>query len=311
MNGSHILVLAAMTLQAQDPATEAVKKQIDRELMAMKLDMAAAKMSLMGVVVAGAPYSALAVTESQQTLGDGTHIRTRSTYRIHRDSAGRVAREEPARGSGVYQIVSIFDPVAGVTYTIDWAKQAAQEIPLKIGMRSERLTQAEREVQGYERTLVQLRQQYKDSYPTVQTTLGLLEAARRKRDDILKEENAAKTIEMFGGKKPGGDSVAAVYFMDNGRRIETLAPQIIEGLKVEGTRSTSAIAAGAIGNDRPIESVFERWYSPDLRVEVLTRRHDPRVGDVTVRLTEVQQSEPAAYLFQVPPGIRILPARVE
>jgi len=37
----------------------------------------------------------------------------------------------------------------------------------------------------------------------------------------------------------------------------------------------------------------------------MTKQHDPRTGDTTFRLTGIQRSEPAAYLFQVPAGIRM------
>ena len=53
---------------------------------------------------------------------------------------------------------------------------------------------------------------------------------------------------------------------------ETLGEQMIEGVKSTGTRHTMTIEAGAIGNDRPISTVTERWYSAELQTEVMTRR---------------------------------------
>jgi len=44
------------------------------------------------------------------------------------------------------------------------------------------------------------------------------------------------------------------------------------------------------GNDRPIETYSERWYSPELQVVVMTKRHDPRSGDVTYQLQRVQRA---------------------
>ena len=41
---------------------------------------------------------------------------------------------------------------------------------------------------------------------------------------------------------------------------ESLGKQTMEGVQVEGTRTTRTIAAGEIGNDRPIDIVSERWY---------------------------------------------------
>src|ERR1043166_1904616 len=181
MNRTLILaVIGTAALRAQDASAD-LKKKIDQELVAVKREMAA-KMALMGPVIEGAPYSATAVTESVQVLTDGTRIEQRSSYRIHRDSAGRVAREEEAKpGSGVFQVVSIHDPVAGVSYMIDWRAQSAREIPLKM---------AAKLAPGIER----------------KTQL----TAEEKRADELKRE-AEQKMEVFKAKRPPGEGVAAVY----------------------------------------------------------------------------------------------------
>ena len=86
---------------------------------------------------------------------------------------------------------------------------------------------------------------------------------------------------------------------DNARN-ESLGKQAIEGVDAEGTRKTVEIPAGEIGNERPIETVFERWYSPELQVVVMTKHSDPRFGETTYRLTNINRSEPARELFEVP-----------
>ncbi len=87
--------------------------------------------------------------------------------------------------------------------------------------------------------------------------------------------------------------------------VQSLGKQVMEGLTVEGSRSSTLIAAGQIGNDRPIETVSERWYSPDLQVVVMTHSHDPRSGDTVFRLTDIRRAEPDASLFTIPAGYRI------
>jgi hypothetical protein len=81
---------------------------------------------------------------------------------------------------------------------------------------------------------------------------------------------------------------------------ESLGTQTINGIKAEGTRITRTIPVGQIGNDKPIQIVFERWYSPDLQVVVKSTRSDPRFGTTTYALNNVQRAEPAATLFTVP-----------
>lgn len=88
-------------------------------------------------------------------------------------------------------------------------------------------------------------------------------------------------------------------------KTESLGTQNIEGVSAQGTRITRTIPAGQIGNDRPIQVVFERWYSPDLQVVVKSTRTDPRFGTTTYALTGIQRTEPAASLFTVPSDFTI------
>ena len=81
---------------------------------------------------------------------------------------------------------------------------------------------------------------------------------------------------------------------------ESLGTQSINGVNAEGTRITRTIPAGQIGNEKAIQIVFERWYSPDLQIVVKSTRIDPRFGTTTYTLTNVQRTEPAATLFTVP-----------
>jgi hypothetical protein len=86
---------------------------------------------------------------------------------------------------------------------------------------------------------------------------------------------------------------------------EELGSQTIEGLTVQGTRTTNVIPAGAMGNERSIEIVHERWYSPDLQAVVMSRHADPRMGETTYRLMNVQRGEPDRSLFAVPDDFKV------
>lgn len=81
---------------------------------------------------------------------------------------------------------------------------------------------------------------------------------------------------------------------------EDLGTQVINGISAQGTRYTRTIPAGQIGNATAISIVNEQWYSTDLQVIVKSTRTDPRFGQTTYTLTNVQRSEPAASLFTVP-----------
>lgn len=87
-----------------------------------------------------------------------------------------------------------------------------------------------------------------------------------------------------------------------------LGTRQIAGLRTEGTRETMTIPAGAFGNVRPIDIVTERWFSPELKVVVESRRIDPRNGEVLYRLLNLVRAEPASDLFQVPPDYSVVEA---
>lgn len=88
-------------------------------------------------------------------------------------------------------------------------------------------------------------------------------------------------------------------------KIESLGTKILEGVAVEGTRTTFEIPVGQIGNDKPIPVVTEKWFSPELQVVVYSRHLDPIAGEHIFRLVNIKKSEPSADLFAVPSGFKI------
>ena len=84
------------------------------------------------------------------------------------------------------------------------------------------------------------------------------------------------------------------------RQEEDLGYQSVNGVTAQGFRTTTTIPAGQIGNDRPIQIVSERWYSPDLQMNVKTTNSDPRFGETTYQLTNILQAAPDPTLFQIP-----------
>jgi len=81
---------------------------------------------------------------------------------------------------------------------------------------------------------------------------------------------------------------------------EKLESQTMEGLLVEGTRDATVYPAGSEGNDRPFSVVNERWWSPELKLLVLSTNNDPRSGESTTKLININRSEPDPSLFLPP-----------
>jgi hypothetical protein len=81
---------------------------------------------------------------------------------------------------------------------------------------------------------------------------------------------------------------------------EILGEDSIHGIVANGTKITRTIPVGHMGNDLPIIIVTERWYSDVMKMVVLLKQADPRVGETTTEVTNVVTGEPAPSLFQIP-----------
>ena len=254
-----------------------------------------------GELVKGAPYSAQAVTESTQTLSDGNRIVNKQTTSIYRDSEGRTRREMTLRGFGIFgaggdglQTIFISDPVAGVSYTLDPRSHVARKMP---AFRFEFKTAAPPKgaIVGeagavFERSVMP---------PPVRTPMGPGPIGPGPMGEGPEAGVAAFTLRApanghadFVFRREGGPDRNAVT--------EKLGTQVIEGVAAEGSRTTITIPAGEIGNERPINIVNERWFSPELKTVVMTRHSDPRVGETVFRLTNISREEPDGTLFEVP-----------
>jgi TonB family protein len=250
-------------------------------------------------LVKGAPYSAQAVTESTQVLLDGNRIANKSVAMIYRDSEGRTRREQTikaigalARGGEPSQTIFISDPVADTSYTLDPKTQIARKTP---PMRFK----AKLSASGASGTLKSSQTGVAPGY-----------------HEMIVQEQGEKfrvTVESDAQVKRKVESGVGLGWLDKrnpSAKTEALGKQNINGIEAEGTRTTVTIAPGEIGNERAIEIVSERWFSPELQLIVMTRHSDPRFGENSYQLLDINRSEPARELFEVPPGYRIEEAPV-
>ena len=83
-------------------------------------------------------------------------------------------------------------------------------------------------------------------------------------------------------------------------KTEELGTRDFEGVSAQGTRKTTTIPADAIGNERPIEIVYERWFSKELGLVVYSKNTDPRFGEQIYKLTNIVRAEPDPSLFALP-----------
>jgi hypothetical protein len=227
-----------------------------------------------GKAVKGAPYSAEIVSESVQTLSDGNRITHKSTSAIYRDSQGRTRREQNLANLGglaaedePLQIIFINDPVAGINYILHPNKTASK---IMVG----------------------------------KSHIGTLALESKPGTGVeVNVETVSPNARQFHFEKKIIRHEGSSNF-ENSKK-ESLGTQDIEGVKAEGTRVTTIIPAGEIGNELPITIVSETWYSPELQTAVLSKNSDPRMGENTFRLTNINRNEPAHSLFDVPTDYKI------
>ena len=219
-----------------------------------------------GKTVKGVPFSAQATTETTQVLADGNRIHRQTTASIYRDSEGRMRREQ------AIDAMLPFGP-AGESEVRIFISDPVSGTNFVRSPRTEDCTGTGALEMGKVRREAEM-------------------ASAKVRERIQVERPGITTKQTVG---PGAGSNAVF-------RNESLGTQLIEGVQAEGTRTVVTIPAGQIGNERPIETVSERWYSPDLQMVVLTKNSDPRMGETTYKLTNINRAEPPASLFEVPAG---------
>ena len=262
--------------------------------------------SFSGKTVKGAPYSAEAVTESIQTLSDGNRIVNRMTSSVYRDSEGRTRREQTLKalggvGTGDEPLQTIFinDPVAGVTYSLDSRSHIARKsAPFTFEFLSKPGTP------GPEGRRFEFKVE-PGSAPGGAVTIAPGGAPPQAGIRVPGPEVEQFTFRTENAGVGGGAYIFRTRGNNANEVKEQLGKQTIEGIEAEGTRTTITIPAGEIGNERAIEIVSERWYSPELQLVVMTRHIDPRSGETTYKLTNINRGEPAKSLFEVPAGYTV------
>jgi hypothetical protein len=260
-------------------------------------------------ITPGKPYSAEAITESLQVLGDGNRISKKSVTRVYRDNEGRTRREQLG-ADGTVQAVTITDPVGGASYTLNPAtKTASQSSLLALTAGSTSNFKFDTGQGGGRGGTI--------------TTAPVTGGARARGSAQTAEEQQRQEVERARGGTVGfvssttADGRPMRQFVETSAsggatsQKENLGEQTIEGLRATGTRTTTIIPAGSsIGNLNEIKIVSEQWFSPDLDLLVLTKHSDPRVGDTVYKLTNVVRAQPDANLFVVPPDYTLNSRRV-
>jgi hypothetical protein len=256
--------------------------------------------------IKGAPYSAETVVEGSQQLADGNRISRKTTGRVYRDSEGRTRREDD-RPSGTVT-VSITDPVAGFSYSLDPQNKVAWRTPIGNARAimgkvdgSQPAIAVVRQVEPVRTTAADGTTTATNRVTFVETTRAeaeRMEAARAGAGGGVAMVAPAEAPRGGGGGRGGAVSIArsAMETVNAG----PLEHKVLDGVPVEGRKTTTVLPAGQVGNEQPITITSEQWRSPELNVLVMTRHSDPRTGESVYRLQNIIRAEPDRSLFMVP-----------
>jgi hypothetical protein len=223
----------------------------------------------------GRPFSATTKTQTTQTYFDGTHVSQTTTIVEYRDAEGRTRIEaKPGVFSGPWKGVLIRDPVAGVTYSLDPARKTAvimPRVPIAPGV--------------------------------VFDGFGDIAASTL---PLARDTNSRGGLGAITTPNPNSQTSDMAVEGTPNASTEDLGSAIINGVSARGTRSTTVVPPGAIGNDREFRSISERWFSPDLNVLIKSISTDPRFGTTTYELTNINRLSPDPSLFRLPADYNVV-----
>jgi hypothetical protein len=257
--------------------------------------------------VKNSPFSAEAVSESVQVLADGNRIVRSSTSKLYRNSEGRFRRELSGGTGGALGAfyttgsgITILDPVQGQRFMIDSELRTARVAELRAG-RSVAIAAPPVAMSAEDRE--KLERAYSAAVKAGEVRIAAVPAPPRSPD-----APPVPPIASVPAAPAPPDVPFGVVF--NSKKYESQTEQLgtrdFEGVSAEGQLTRTTIPAGAIGNERPIEITYEKWYSKDLEMVVYSKQSDPRFGEQTYRLTNIVRAEPDASLFTLPQGYKIL-----
>jgi hypothetical protein len=67
----------------------------------------------------------------------------------------------------------------------------------------------------------------------------------------------------------------------------------------------NTIQAGQAGNERPITSVTEEWFSKDLKITLLYTNDDPRFAVTVNKVVNIHAGNPDPAVFHIPEGYTV------
>jgi len=267
-------------------------------------------------VVRGAPYCADAFNESIQPLADGNRIVKRQTTRLCRDGEGRMRQEVERDGR---RTVYLRDPVARENWVLDPERKTARRLlaassderdtgldPNAWRDYAERMREWARGMADRPRDGAGLAPGFPPAPPApiapapMAPTAPTAPIAPTAPGPVMAPPGPGSVRSETRVSRTGGHGTPPSATLHGPGVLASLGTREIEGQRASGERTTWTIEAGKLGNERPILITREVWTIPELMLTVLTRDFDPRSGEVSYRLQNLERGEPDPALMRVP-----------
>ena len=254
-------------------------------------------------LVVGVLSSTLAIAQSQEDLA----------------KMKRAAEEMVRSSTYEYKVGGSGPVVKGQPYSAVVVTENTQQLADGNRIHHETIFSVYRDLEGRIRRDDSSGKEYVISDPVANVSYMVSDSGKVAKKVPLARELDSKQV---AESKAQLDEVKAkIYAVQSGRielagvregrvaKVEDLGTKMIEGVNAKGTRFVTTIPAGSAGNDQPIQIVDERWFAPELKIQVATIHSDPRTGTSSYRLTKISRTAPVASMFEVPAGYQVTEAK--
>jgi hypothetical protein len=215
--------------------------------------------------IAGSPYSGVAVTQSTTVFSDGNRIVRTNTTRYYRDGQGRTRVERTFGGQDGAEKPSQSNLMITITDPV-----------------------------GGELYFVRPQNRFVEA---MKLGPGLIAA----RSAAASAADRQVPFALMGI----GMAIGASLSTEASSTSTSLGQKVVNGVTATGTHTVRTIPVGVLGNEKPITSTVDEWFSPDLDVPVQITQKSSIGGDVTLNLTQLVRGEPDAALFAPPAGYTV------
>lgn len=123
----------------------------------------------------------------------------------------------------------------------------------------------------------------------------------------LDENTRTACISAFW-RAPDSNLLTSRLPVDGSDTEEELGSIEIEGFIASGTRQTRRFPEGARGYAQPLVGMTELWFSPDLKMTLVSKEESPRVKYIG-KLVHPRAEEPDPSLFRLPADYKIIDER--